>query len=203
MAISSDEISEPALPLGFKLAQEVISREKEATLIELIDSSGLEYTPYDPGNRRASTSYGWKYDHSTDEFRPCPAIPDGFKSLRDQAARFAGIDPGSIAECLLNRYEPGAIIQWHHDKPVWEYVIGVSLGSPVTMALRKKSSSAYEYAEANLQPRSMYLLSGEARHVFQHSLPPAAETRWSITFRSLSSKARRDLEISDMQRDQA
>jgi hypothetical protein len=38
----------------------------------------------------------------------------------------------------------------------------------------------------HLPPRSIYLLTGEARLAYQHSLPPAEGRRWSITFRSFS-----------------
>jgi DNA oxidative demethylase len=39
-------------------------------------------------------------------------------------------------------------------------------------------------------PRSVYHLSGEARHQWEHSIAPMDVPRWSITFRSLSDKGR-------------
>ncbi|WP_457349101.1 hypothetical protein [Sphingomonas sp. UYP23] len=44
-----------------------------------------------------------------------------------------------------------------------------------------------------LPPRSIYHLSGEARHVWEHSIPEMAETRRSITFRSLSASGQEAL----------
>src|SRR6516225_10000547 len=41
-----------------------------------------------------------------------------------------------------------------------------------------------------LAPRSIYHLTGEARHQWEHSIAAMAATRWSITFRSLSDKGR-------------
>jgi DNA oxidative demethylase len=41
---------------------------------------------------------------------------------------------------------------------------------------------------ALLPPRSIYHLTGEARHEWEHSIAEMAVTRWSITFRSLSKK---------------
>jgi hypothetical protein len=38
---------------------------------------------------------------------------------------------------------------------------------------------------ARLEPRSAYRLAG-ARHDWQHSIPPMAELRYSITFRTLA-----------------
>ena len=45
-------------------------------------------------------------------------------------------------------------------------------------------------ASVALPPRSVYHLSGEVRHAWEHSIAPMAIPRWSITFRSLSSKGR-------------
>ena len=38
-----------------------------------------------------------------------------------------------------------------------------------------------------------YLMTGEARHDWEHSVPEQAATRWSIMFRNLSEKGRRRL----------
>jgi alkylated DNA repair protein (DNA oxidative demethylase) len=180
------------IPPGLKLSQEVMDPAEEAALIHLIENAGLEYYAYDPDNPRSSKSYGWKYDFLKDTFVPCEPLPGGFAAIAQQAAAFAGLSPRDFAECLLNRYEPGAIIQPHCDKPVWEHVVGVSLGTPATMVFRHGESG--EERAVTLAPRSMYLLAGDARYVWQHSLPPMQGTRWSITFRSFSAEGLRRLE---------
>lgn len=181
----------PAQPPGLKLAHEMITPAEEAELIALIEAAGPRASLYDAGNPRCSTSYGLKYDFQSDGFVPCAPMPEGFAPLAERAAAFAGIAVDDIAECLLNRYEPGAIIQWHYDKPVFEHVIGVSLGDTATMQFRKPVGDDYAPAEAELPPRSIYLLAGESRFSYQHSLPPMKATRWSITFRTLSEAGRR------------
>lgn len=69
---------------------------------------------------------------------------------------------------------------------MFEQVIGVSLGHEATLRLRRSSDRGFERVRANLTPRSIYHLSGEVRHQWEHSIAPMAQTRWSITFRSLS-----------------
>jgi len=39
--------------------------------------------------------------------------------------------------------------------------------------------------EITLMPRSAYVLTGESRNAYEHSIPPVAELRYSITFRTL------------------
>lgn len=186
----SNEAGVGAVP-GLRLVHDVITRDEEAALIALIEASGPRRSPYDPDNPRSSTSYGWKYDFGSDSFVACGPMPEGFRAVCEKAATLAGVRPDELAECLLNRYEPGAIIQPHFDKPVWEHVIGISLGSAVTMEFCKDCAAGRERVTVELPPRSMYLLAGEARHVWQHSLPPLEETRWSITFRDFSDEGRR------------
>jgi DNA oxidative demethylase len=68
-------------------------------------------------------------------------------------------------------------------------VIGVSLLSPCTMKLRRKVGETYEIEKQLLEPRSLYLLDGEARTQWQHSIPPIKELRYSISMRTLKRTA--------------
>jgi alkylated DNA repair protein (DNA oxidative demethylase) len=179
-------------PSGLKLFEQAITPEEEADLIALIEASGLAYPPYDPGNRRASASFGYKYDFATDSFRRCPPMPGPLLRLRERAATAAGVAPEDIPEVLLNRYEPGAVIQPHRDKPQWEHVVGISLGAAVAM----RFTLGDEAVDVLLPARSMYLLAGDARYVWDHSLPPVEGTRYSITYRSLSEEGRRMLMLA-------
>jgi alkylated DNA repair dioxygenase AlkB len=180
------------MPSGLKLAHNVMTSAEEQALIALMEASGLVHNAYDPDNLRSSKSFGWKYDFQKDTFIPCAPLPEGFRAVAGKAAAFAGLRPEDFAECLLNRYEPGAVIQPHLDKPVWEHVIGVSLGAPATMVFVHQDTG--EERPVALPPRSIYLLAGDARHVWQHSLPPMQDTRYSVTFRSFSAEGLRRLE---------
>jgi alkylated DNA repair dioxygenase AlkB len=178
-----------ALP-GFGLARDAITPEEEARLIALIEDCNPRSYPGDELGGLRAISFGWSYDLATGAFSPSAPIPEGFLQVRAIAARFAGLQPEELVQCLLNRYERGAEIPWHCDKPIWDDVIGVSLGGATTMRFRKPSNGAYEHAEAWLEPRSIYLMRGEVRSLFDHSIPPMTERRWSITLRTLSAEGR-------------
>jgi alkylated DNA repair dioxygenase AlkB len=107
------------------------------------------------------------------------------------AAAFAGLQPGDFVHVLLARYDPGAGIGWHRDRDVFEKVVGVSLGAPATLRFRRRTPSGFQRANLEVVPRSAYLLAGEARHDWEHSIPPGQSLRFSITFRTLSDKGRR------------
>jgi alkylated DNA repair dioxygenase AlkB len=100
---------------------------------------------------------------------------------------------------LINEYPPGAPIGWHRDAPQYGVVTGVSLLASCRMKLRRYvSPSAHMQGapprktthEIELAPRSAYVMSGSARHDYEHSIPPVERLRYSITFRTVRRSAR-------------
>jgi alkylated DNA repair dioxygenase AlkB len=174
-----------------RLVEDVITRGEAGALIALIETSALTYHPQDTGNPRSFCYFGCKIDFETGTMLRCPPMPKALHALRDQAAALAGVVPEAMVECMLNRYEPGAHIQHHIDKPVWEDVVGVSLGAKALMTMRGPSAEEPDAYDIPLNPRSMYLFAGDARHLYAHGLSPVEHLRYSITFRSLSAEGLR------------
>ena len=52
-------------------------------------------------------------------------------------------------------------------------------------SVRRRTATGFERHNIDLPPRALYLLSGEVRWEWEHSIVPMAMTRRSITFRSL------------------
>ena len=170
---------------------DIVEPSEEQRLISAIDA--VELSPFRFHGwlgKRLTASYGWRYDFDEASFRRAAAIPDWLLPLREKAARFAGLPADELAMALLIRYDPGAAIGWHRDRPVFEHVVGVSLGAPAIMRFRRRRPDGFDRASASLAPRSIYHLTGEARHAWEHSIAALEVTRWSITFRSLSEKGR-------------
>ena len=125
---------------------------------------------------------------------PAPPIPDFLRPLIDRAAAWAGVAPDAFAMALINEYREGAPIGWHRDAPQYDIVAGISLISPSRMRFRPYVSPGGLDVTAGrrkttheivLHPRSAYLMTGEARNSYEHSIPPVAALRYSITFRTL------------------
>jgi alkylated DNA repair dioxygenase AlkB len=105
-------------------------------------------------------------------------------AVRTRAAALTGQAPEELQQVLLNEYQPGAPIGWHRDRPIFAEVVGISLLAPCTLRFRRRIPGGFELASLTLEPRSAYLLSGPARTVWEHSIPPLAAHRYSITFRN-------------------
>jgi len=177
----------PAPPVpGFVLVRDAVSREDEATLIERIDAAPLE--PFKFGQwrgKRVTTHYGSAYDFSRSRLDEAPPMPMWLTVLRGSVAPLAGLEPDALQAALLIRYDPGAGIGWHRDRPQYGDVLGLSLGAECTMRLRRRTGTGIERRNVPLPVRSLYRLSDEARWDWEHSIVPMARTRWSITYRSL------------------
>jgi alkylated DNA repair dioxygenase AlkB len=176
----------PALPEGFRYEAEVISPAEEQSLLSQVRELPLnpfEFRGYE-GKRRV-ISFGWRYDFEQQSLEPTDEIPQFLLPLRETAARFARLDPAELQQALVTEYEAGAAIGWHRDRGVFGDVIGVSLAASCMFRLRRKVGDRWERASIAAEPRSAYLISGPARTVWEHSIPPVDELRFSITFRTL------------------
>ena len=186
----SDLFGASPLP-GLRYQDDFLSAPEERRLIEKIDEENLAPFRFQGWTgKRLTVTYGWRYDFDSGAFGRADPVPDYLVPIRKRAEEFAGLPEGALEQVLLIRYDVGAGIGWHRDRPVFEDVIGISLGAPAPMRFRQRLDKGFARVKLPLSPRSIYLLSGEARHVWEHSIDALTETRWSITFRSLSEKGR-------------
>jgi DNA oxidative demethylase len=178
-------------PAGLSYRDDLISVAEEAALLERF--AELEVTPlvmHGVPSRRLTHAFGVGYDFDTRSAAEIEPVPDYLLDLRSRAANFSGVDPGSFVEALVSFYPPGATIGWHKDVLAFgSVVVGVSLGSECVIRFQRKAAGGERRVfEQPLAPRSAYVLTGAARWVWQHSIPPVVEERWSVTFRQLAER---------------
>lgn len=77
---------------------------------------------------------------------------------------------------------------WHRDRPEFGDVVGISLLSSCAFRLRRRHGGGWNRITIPLAPRSAYHLTGEARTIWEHSIPGLPALRYSITFRNLKSE---------------
>ena len=183
---------EPKLPPGFHYRDEFISVAEELALVRCI--AGVEFSKFEMRGvvaKRRVAFFGRSYDEGQGPEQP---IPPFLFPLRNRLAEWATVEPEAFAMALINEYREAAPIGWHRDAPQYDIVAGASLLSPCRMKLRpyvaprdvpSLAGPRKTTHEIELQPRSAYLITGESRQDYEHSIPPVDALRYSITFRTL------------------
>jgi alkylated DNA repair dioxygenase AlkB len=176
----------PAMPSGFRYQPDLISAAEEAALVREIKQ--MTMTPYEFRGflaRRNVAAFGYRYSYRSRKMERAPAMTAPLLALREQVAAFAGRAPEEFQQLLVTEYAPGVPIAWHRDRLQYGEIAGVSLLSPALFRLRKRQDDKWLRAARIVAPRSAYLLSGESRMDWEHSIPDVEQLRYSLTFRTL------------------
>jgi alkylated DNA repair dioxygenase AlkB len=178
------------LPPGFHYREEFVTDADERVLLDAIaDVAFSEFEMRGVVARRRVAFFGQSYDRAAAGPLPAFLLP-----LRAKIAQWAGVDSEAFAMALINEYRPGSPIGWHRDAPQYDIVAGVSLLSACRMKFRPyRSPSSKDPTpprraathELVLARRSAYLMTQESRNAYEHHIPPVAELRYSVTFRTL------------------
>jgi DNA oxidative demethylase len=176
-------------PDGIVYEPELLSPDEESGLLRELER--LRFDPivlHGQAAKRTGRHYGLDYDYESRTPQPGEPGPDWLLPVRASAAELAGHKPEELAEILVQHYPPGAAIGWHRDAPAFDTVIGISLGGPARLRFQRGKREKRRVWEVPLEPRSGYVLNGEARRSWEHSIPPTKERRYSITFRTLRNR---------------
>ena len=108
----------------------------------------------------------------------------GSLPMIERVEGFGGPDT-KIAQVLCTEYDTGVGIGWHRDKPHFDRIFGLSLGSPCRFRFRRTAGDKRERFAFDAAPRSIYMMADVARRDWEHSIPAVEAPRYSITFRTM------------------
>jgi alkylated DNA repair dioxygenase AlkB len=172
---------------GFYYSRDVVSEAQEAEYIRCLDN--LPLLPMKMrGNetRRLIGQFGGNvYNYHGAANGPAPLTPL-LVEIRAMVAGIAGVESDAFAAVTCQLYPAHAGINWHIDHSSYGIVAGLSLGGGARLWFRhaEKQNGGAKW-ECDLQPRSLYVLSGRARLELAHRIPPVKSKRYSVTFRTL------------------
>jgi alkylated DNA repair dioxygenase AlkB len=176
----------PPEPDGLRYRASFVSEAIERKLI-----SGIKDLPLQPfqfgqfeGKRRIA-SFGFRYDYALRRLEVAEPIPSWLAEIIEQVETFGGAST-QVRQVLCTEYDVGVGIGWHRDKPHFDRIFGLSLGSACTLRFRRPHGKTWERFTVDAEPRSLYMMSGAARQLWEHSIPPVDAPRYSITFRTMT-----------------
>lgn len=184
---ANDFFAAEALPAGLIYRPDFVSSGEEAHLLGCIAELPLTPAPYKSYTaRRRTASFGYSYDFESQRLSRAPEVPEFLAPLRLRVASELGVPPDRLTQALVTEYSVGTPLGWHRDTPEFESIGGVSLAGPCEMRWRRYPPNPGEpVLNLVVAPRSLYLITAEARSGWQHSVAPTRALRYSITFRTL------------------
>ena len=179
---------------GLSYIPNYIDESTEAALLEIIDSQ-----PWMHDLKRRVQHYGWRYDYKarnvTSDLR-IGELPDW---LQYYAVRLqqGGLFTEMPDQVIINEYQSGQGISAHIDcVPCFANTIAsLSLGSQCVMDFTHSKTD--EKSSLLLEPRSLLVLTGDARYIWQHAIAGRKTDRYnrqiirrtrriSLTFRKVT-----------------
>lgn len=157
--------------------------------LDLTHATGGKKGEYQAKRRHAS--FGWNYDFKNGRLVPGPPLPPFLGRFARRIEKWLNLPRGRVVEALVNEYTEGSGLGWHRDNEPFEHIVGISLAGWVKMRFRPFPGQHEGHLVSitpigiELEPRSVYLMSGDVRWHWQHSVAPARALRYSITFRTL------------------
>jgi alkylated DNA repair dioxygenase AlkB len=180
---------EPVFPPGFSYFEDFLTLQEESDLLDLIseqDLKPMQFQGYEAKRKVASFGHDWSFEKRL--LSKGKDIPPAFNSLIEKVAGKLDISSKDIAELLLTEYPAGSVINWHRDAPPFDLIAGISLLSDCTFRLRPYDKTMQRRSSIISFPvlrRSLYVIQGESRSEWEHSISPVKNIRYSITLRTL------------------
>jgi len=176
---------------GLHYVADFIPPSEEASLVAIIDRQ-----PWLTGLKRRVQHYGWKYDYTArrvHESMRLGTLPDWLATYCRKLHE-GGYFSTLPDQVIVNEYLPGQGITPHVDcVPCFgDTIASISLGSACIMEFSK----GMEKIPVWLEPRSLVILTGDARYGWKHAIPQrktdmhsggrhTRNRRLSLTFRTV------------------
>ena len=176
-------------PEGFSYYPAFISVAEEMQLLDAISKFQLHtfhFQGYEAKRKVASFGHDWSFETRT--LSKGKEIPGVFDPLIEKIVTQISLKKEDIGELLITEYPVGAVINWHRDAPPFDLIAGISLHTDCTFRLRpfeKAKQNRNSIIAIPVKRRSLYIMQGESRTKWQHSIAPVKEVRYSITLRKL------------------
>lgn len=179
---------EPKFPEGFIYVPDFLTSDEEKDLLRDISRIPLHtfrFQGYEAKRKVASLGYNYSFEKRT--ISKGAEIPSEFEGLIKKVSNHSG-GTKAFSALLITEYPVGSVINWHRDAPPFETIAGISLLSDCVFRFRphdKDRQGKKSIISFVAKRRSLYIMGGDSRSQWEHSILPVTAPRYSITLRTL------------------
>ncbi|XP_015434660.1 PREDICTED: alkylated DNA repair protein alkB homolog 8, partial [Dufourea novaeangliae] len=165
-----DELS-CGFPYGLRLVENIITEEQEKYLLNSINWINEESDSSELKHRKVK-HFGYEFQYNSnrvDPDKPITPIPEEYQFLQTLFKKYHNV-PSEYDQLTINHYSPGQGIPPHIDThSVFEdSILSLSLGSACIMDFKREDRKA----AVLLPPRSLLIITAEARYAWSHGICP-------------------------------
>ena len=166
------------LPPGLNIIPDFVTQNEESELLQCFNWDEKSTTTERLLKHRQVKHYGYEFSYVTNDIDPETPLEEGIPDLcqamarRALAAGHTDVEPDQLT---VNRYLPGQGIPAHVDTHhcCTRTILSLSLGSGVVMNFKRTETGADSAAvPVWLPPRSLLVMSDEARYAWSHGITP-------------------------------
>jgi alkylated DNA repair dioxygenase AlkB len=156
---------------GFRLTHDFIDAGTECAIVAAVDA--LPPEDWDTSLRRRVLHFGHRYEYgrrriASGKGSTSLLFPAWLATLAESLVTLGAFREHPDA-AIVNEYAPGQGISHHVDAPVFgDTIAGISLLSATVMEFSHPGGA---FRTIDLPPRSLLILTGEARRVWRHAIP--------------------------------
>ena len=147
---------------GLYYQDDIINKDYEMDIIRWIDEQ-----PWNNSLKRRTQHYGYEYNYSSrSAAKPTTPLNGHILQIADWLSKHNIMQP---QQCIINEYLKNQGIAAHIDaKSFGPTIVSISLNEPCNMLMTKGNQEI----KLTLMPRSILILSGEARTQWKHEINP-------------------------------
>lgn len=151
---------------GLSYYPNIIPKITKEKILKYFQEHPEEEKPVMSANSRRVRQYGYIYDYTN------RGVEEKAESIPDVMAELLTLIPSNpcdFNQCIVNHYRPGEGISAHIDSPKFGPVIACfTINGGIEIEFRRNEKVEKLYVEDN----SLYIMSGEARSRWTHSISP-------------------------------
>lgn len=196
-------------PNGFYYFPNFLTSEEENQIMEYLNNNSEWFSVIPNTKSRKVIHYGYEYPYqmaalsksnSNANLKKIQDIPEIFakiiKKVYDIPNLITLLDKYDFDQLIINKYDPGQGISPHIDSTKFfdKIIVCITIGSGINIEFQKLNSN--NKFEAYVEPKSLYVMSGDARYKWTHSISKKnsdvhnnfivpRKTRISLTFRKV------------------